>query len=318
MITGATGLVGNSLLKSMNENDGEITALYHRKKPTGPFASNIQWVQADLLDMVVLDELMKSAQQVHHCAALVSYDPKDKAALYQTNVEGTKNIVNAALNGGIEKMIYVSSVSTLGRIRDGAMVTEKMQWSKETSNSEYGRTKYLAEMEVWRGIGEGLNACIVNPSIILGEGDWHTGSTAIFKKAYDEFPWYPPGATGVVDVMDVVKAMRLLMSGNIRGEKFIISGENVYYKDLFTQIATAFQKKPPYKKVTPLIGALVWRWEKIKSTFSKSKPLLTKETVHTAMTSVFYDNRNFLERFPQFSYTALSATIQRICDFLKK
>lgn len=318
LITGATGLVGSCLLKHVMEQDGMIIALYHHKKPVGEFPAHVQWQQADILDITTLEELFADTQQVYHCAAKVSFDPKDKHALYQTNVEGTKNVINAALNSSIEKLVYVSSVAALGRIREGILVHEKMQWSKETSNSVYGHAKYLAEMEVWRGIGEGLNACIVNPSIILGESDWTSGSTAIFKKAYEEFPWYSIGTTGVVDVRDLVRAMHLLMQSTVSGERFIISAENISYKDLLTYIATAFQKQPPTKKVTPFMAALIWRLEKIKAMLTHSKPLLTKETVHTAMTSIYYDNGKFLRQFPAFAYTPLPVTIQRICDYLRK
>ncbi len=316
LITGATGLVGNHLLHSLMQKNIPVKALFHHAKPVQTETKNVEWVQADILDISSLENAMQDVQQVYHCAALVSYDPKDKTALFKTNVEGTANVVNAAINSSIEKIVYVSSVSALGRLREKEQVNESMEWTQETSNSEYGRTKYLAEMEVWRGIGEGLNAAIVNPSIILGAGNWDTGSTAIFKKAYEEFPWYTPGITGVVDVLDLVDVMQLLMNSEISEERFIISAENILYKDLFTQIAAAFHKRPPYKKVTPFIASLVWRMELIKSRLSNKKPLLTSETAHTAMAKVFFDNSKFLKFFPAFQYRRMPSTIQRICDTL--
>lgn len=213
LITGATGLVGGHLLQSFVQKNIPVRAIYHHTKPQLE-SENIEWVQADILDILSVEEVLDGMQQVYHCAALVSYDPKDKYALYKSNVEGTANIVNAAINSTVEKLVHVSSVSSLGRLRENELVNETMEWTKETSNSEYGRTKYLAEMEVWRGIGEGLNAAIVNPSLILGAGNWSAGSTAIFKKAYSEFPWYTAGATGVVDVLDLVDAMQLIMNSS--------------------------------------------------------------------------------------------------------
>ena len=158
-------------------------------------------------------------------------------------------------------MVHVSSVSALGRIREGEYITENMQWTEETSNSKYGQSKYMGELEVWRGIAEGLNAVIVNPSLILGAGDWNESSTEIFQSVYKEFPWYADGASGFVDVRDVARAMILLMGSEITAERFILSGENSSYRDLFNKIADAFNKKRPSKKVTPLLAAIVWRWE---------------------------------------------------------
>ena len=273
-------------------------------------------MQADILDITSLEQALDGIHQVYHCAALVSYDPKDKYALFKCNVEGTANVVNAAINSSVEKLVHVSSVSALGRLREKEQVNETMEWTKETSNSEYGHTKYLAEMEVWRGIGEGLNAAIVNPSLILGAGNWDAGSTAVFKKAYAEFPWFTPGATGVVDVLDLVDAMQLIMNSTVSEERFIISAENIFYKDLFTQIAAAFHKRPPHKKVTPFITSLVWRIEMFKSRLSHEKPLLTRETAHTAMAKVYFDNSKFLKFFPAFQYRHVPSSIQRICDSL--
>jgi nucleoside-diphosphate-sugar epimerase len=193
-----------------------------------------------------------------------------------------------------------------------------MHWSKETSNSEYGKTKYLAEMEVWRGDAEGLPCVIVNPTVILGESDWTKGSTGIFKTIHDEFAWYTDGISGFVDVKDVVKAMIMLMESDISGERFILNAENLPYKTLFDYIATGFGKRPPYKKVTPFIANLVWRYEALKGKLTGIDPLLTKETANTAQAKVQFDNAKLLRRFTYFEYTSMSQTVQRICTYLKQ
>ena len=115
---------------------------------------------------------MQGITQVYHCAAIVSFDPKDKDHLLKINIEGTANVVNACIDAGVKKLVHVSSVAALGRIRKGETVTEKMNWTEETSNSIYGKSKYLGELEVWRGIGEGLQAVIVNPTVIFGGDNW--------------------------------------------------------------------------------------------------------------------------------------------------
>lgn len=204
-LTGATGLLGSHLLKELVHQNKKIKALYRSEIPNG--FDSVEWIKGNIFDVVLLDEIFENVQQVYHCAGIVSFNPKQKNDLFKTNVEGTANIVNACLNNNVEKLLHVSSVSAIGRMRQNTLINEDMQWSEETNNSVYGESKYLAEMEVWRGIAEGLNAVIINPSIILGASDWNKGSTEMFKTIYNEFPYYSDGVTGFVDVNDVVKIM---------------------------------------------------------------------------------------------------------------
>jgi nucleoside-diphosphate-sugar epimerase len=255
---------------------------------------------------------MEGATHVYHSAAIVSFSPSKAAMMIKANQEGTANVVNICLDQKIEKLVFVSSVAALGRIREDAPIDETMHWTPETSNSIYGKSKYLAEMEVWRGMAEGLNIAIVNPVIIFGAGDWNKGSSEIFKSSYNQFPWYTNGISGFVDVLDVIDAMQLLMDSPIVGERYIISAENLSYQTVFTKIANAFSKKPPTRKVTPLLAAIVWRLEAIKSLFTGKTPLLTKETAATAQAKVYFNNEKFLKAFPSFQYRSMDSTIQRV------
>jgi dihydroflavonol-4-reductase len=316
LVTGGTGLVGSHLVNELSK-DHKIIATYNSTKPTNN-NSNISWLKLNILDVTEVYKALESITHVYHCAATVSFNPKEKELLFKNNIEGTANIVNACLQHNVKRLVHVSSVAALGRIRKNTAIDETMNWTKETSNSVYGQTKYLAEMEVWRGVAEGLEAVCVNPTIILGNSNWNNGSTAIFKNAYNEFPWYTNGVSGFVDVLDVVQAMILLMNSNINGERYILCGYNLPYKQVFTSIAKAFGKKPPYKQVTPFIAAIVWRIEAIKSFFTKKNPLLTKETAHTAQAIVHFKNNKLIDKFPNFTYTPFENTITRICSELKK
>jgi len=320
-ITGASGLLGSSLIETLFENHTgpaplQIRALYRKQIPAIQFADKIEWIEGDVLDVVVLEEAMKGVEQVYHCAAIVSFDPKQKQRMHATNVEGTANVVNACIDAGIKKLLFVSSVAALGRIRENGPINESMNWSEATSNSEYGKTKYLAEMEVWRGIGEGLDAVIVNPVIILGNGDWNGGSSGIFKSVYNRFPWYTNGVSGFVDVKDVSRSMLELMKSSITAQRFIISGHNAPYQTIFNLIADAFKVPRPYKRVTPVLAAIVWRLEAVKALFTGKSPLLTKETTLTAQAIVNFDNSKLLKSLPDFSYTPLEQTINRVAQEL--
>ena len=317
LVTGGSGLVGSELISQLIADGKTVKATYN-KTPLSFVHKNLIPVKCDILDIFVLEDVMKDVTHLYHCAAVVSFNKKNKSDLIRINIEGTANVVNAAIDAGVQKMVHVSSVAALGRIRENETGTEKMEWTEESSNSVYGKTKYFGEMEVWRGIGEGLNALIVNPSMILGGGNWDSGSSAIFKSAYNQFPWYTNGVTGVVDVKDVAKAMILLMNSEITKERFILNAENLSYREIFTKIANGFNKKPPFKKVTPLIAAFVWRMEAIKSMLTTKEPLVTKETARTALAKVYFDNSKILNALPGFTFTPINETIKSTCATFKK
>ena len=318
LVTGGAGLLGKELITQLLQAGKQVRAIYNNTKVTDLQSDNLQQVQCNILDVIGLEEAMQDIEQVYHCAALVSFNPKLKQEMYKVNIEGTANVVNAALDAGVKKMLYVSSVAALGRIREHEPINETMNWTEATSNSAYGQSKYLAEMQVWRGIGEGLDAVIVNPVIVLGAGDWNNGSSQIFKNVYKEFPWYTNGSSGFVDVRDVVKAMIGLMNSNVTAERFIISAENRKYADVFNLIAKAFGKKPPYKKVTPVMAKIVWRLEALKSFFTGKAPLVTKETTATALAKVTFDNTKLKNFLPGFEYRKIENTIMDTCAALQQ
>mgnify|MGYP001040057353 CR=1 FL=1 len=316
-VTGGTGLLGSYLLRELVARGQKVSALYRKEVPQASYSNQVQWIQGDIHDIVLLEEIMRQVKQVYHCAATVSFNPKKKYELLKVNAEGTANIVNAALKADIQKMVHVSSVSVMGRKRDGMQVTEETKWEEESNNSNYGRSKYFAELEVWRGISEGLNAVIVNPTFILGAGNWETGSSGIFKKAWKQFPWYTEGISGFVDAADVAKAMIMLMESDITNERFIVSAENWPFKKVFTEMAIAFGKNPPHKKAAPYIAGLLWRIEKIRSLFTGSEPLLTKAAADTARRKVYFDSSKLLGALPHFTYKPLQQTIEEYCNAYK-
>lgn len=317
-ITGASGLLGSYLIRDLLKKQVHIIALYRKEKCnllTNEEVGKVEWVQGDILDVDVLLQAMEGCSQVYHCAGLVSFNPSRANDLMKVNVEGTANMVNVALELGIEKFLHVSSVAAIGRKRNNQTVHEGLKWDDEANPSVYGKSKYLGEMEVWRGVGEGLHAVIVNPVIILGKGDWNDGSCATFKNAYNEFPWYTEGISGFVDAADVSKAMIGLMESEVEGERFIISGENLTYRVVFNMMADGFNKKQPRLKVSPLLAELVWRMVKIKSAITGEEPLLTKETAETAQQKVYFDHSKLLNALPGFQFTTLKQTIQDACQY---
>ena len=234
--------------------------------------------------------------------------------MYQVNVEGTANVVNMALEQNVKRLIHISSVAALGRTAGGGHVNEEKKWEESNINTHYAKSKYKSELEVWRGVSEGLPAVILNPSTILGYGDWHHGSSAIFKSIYDEFRWYSPGINGFVDVEDVARVTRLVLESDINEERLIVNGDSWPFKKLMDHIADCFGKKRPNKKTTPFLMALAWRVEQLKSFFSDQTPLLTRESARVAQSKTFFASDKLLMMLPGFSYTPLEETIRKACE----
>ncbi len=315
LVTGASGLVGTHLIQQLSGAEVPIRALYHTQIPLlfrETKVHNIEWKQVDILDFSQLEQAFEGITQVYHCAAMVSYDPREKEQMMQINVEGTANVVNISLAMGIQKLLYVSSIATLGKETNKAWITEKADWVEGNENSNYAISKYQAEMEVWRGIAEGLPAIIIHPSIILGEGNWEKSSSHLFKIVYDEFSFYTQGSTAWVDVQDVVKAMIVLMHSDIQAENFIVSGGNHTYLEVFTWMANAMQKKPPFRKANHWMTECVWRLSYLKSILTGSKASITKETARAAQQFHYFDNSKLLKALPGFSYTPIEETIIRV------
>lgn len=273
----------------------------------------VEWVEGDILDISSLEESMEGIDAVIHAAARVSFQPGNRKELYKTNIEGTANVVNASIAGGVGRFIHISSVAALGETVAGELTGERRQWEENIFTTHYAVSKYQAEMEAWRGMGEGLNVSIVNPSTILGYGDWNNGSCAIFKSLYQEFPWYTEGMNGFVDVRDVARAVFCLLESDTTGERFILSSDNWTYRRLFDCIADGLGKRRPPRKVTRFLAALAWRFEKIKSLFTGKEPVLTRESAKIALKKSSFDNRKFLARFPDFHFTTLDQTILAAC-----
>jgi dihydroflavonol-4-reductase len=318
LVTGGTGFLGSYIIKELVERNYPVRAI-RRSTSKLPFYipakifEQIEWVEGDILDPVSLDEAMEDVDTVIHSAAIISFNPADKKKMYHVNVQGTANVVNTAIEKNVSRLVHISSVAALGRSKTGGRVNEERGWLNSNLNTHYAISKYKAEMEVWRGIGEGLNAVIINPSTVLGFGDWDTSSCRIFKTIYHEFPWYSTGINGFVDIEDVARTTVLLMQSDIKEQRFIANGDNWTFQQLFNTIADGFGKKHPRRKATPFLGNLAWRIEKFKTLFSGETPLLTRESARVANSNTFFENDKLLKAFPQFSFTPLQESIQKTC-----
>ena len=318
MITGGTGFLGAYIIQELVEKGYAVRATRRSHKlpffiPAAVF-EKVEWVDGDILDIPSLQDAMDGVDQVIHAAAKVSFHKGDKTDLFRINIDGTTNVVNVALEKNISRLVHISSVAAIGRTKTGETVSEENKWQQSKLHTAYAISKHQAEMEVWRGMGEGLNVVVVNPSTILGYGDWNTSSCAIFKSVYNEFPWYTTGINGFVSVEDVARATVLLMESDYTGKRFIVNAENISFQQLFNTIADGFGKKRPHKEATPFLGKMAWRMEHLKSTFTGKKPLLTRHSARVAQSKTYFDNRTILQHLPGFSFTPLAQTIEKACQ----
>lgn len=317
LVTGGTGFLGAYIIKNLVEKGCAVRAI--RRSSSLPFFidngvwQEVEWAEGDVLDVVSLGEAMQGVDAVIHSAAVVSFTKENRREMYAVNVDGSANVVNVALEAGVRRLLHVSSVAALGRTAEASVVTEEKKWEESKNNTHYAVTKHRAEMQVWRGFAEGLQGAIINPATILGYGDWHRSSCAIFRNAYESFPWYTKGINGFVGVEDVAEAAVQLLLSDVNERRFIVNAENRSFQSLFTAMAEAFGKKAPHRYANRTMSEVAWRMEGLKALFTGSKPLLTKETAKVSHSQTSFDNSALLKALPAFSFTPLDTVIKKAC-----
>lgn len=323
LVTGATGLVGSHLLLDLALKGEKLRALKRADSDLFPvvnlFSSHaglletIEWVDGDVLDVFSLEKAFKEIKKVYHCAAFVSFLPQETERMLKTNIDGTANVVNLCLENKIEKLCHVSSVAAINRINEDEIIDENTQWKISNQNSNYAISKYGAEREVWRGIAEGLNAVVVNPTIIIGPGNWKTGSTVMFPQVWKGLKFYTDGTMGFVDVRDVTKAMICLMDSTISNERFIINSENLQFRKVFDWIAEGLKKPKPSVYANPFLRGAAWRTEAVKNYLFKTHPLITKETALSAGKKVQFSNEK-IKRTIGIDFMPVKKSVKDTCE----
>ena len=318
LVTGATGFLGAELVRQLAGQGEAVRALKRESSIIPDFIRGIpllEWFEADINDFSALEDAFEGVHRVYHCAALVSFDPGDKKKLLRINIEGTSNVVNlCALNN--VRLLHVSSVAALGNAKKGDLITEKDFWEYDAHVHSYAISKYEGEMEVWRGIAEGVDAVIVNPSVIIGANAGITGSGAIFKLVKDGLRYYTKGATGIVDVADVAKSMIALMNSKETGERFTISAENYHYKEFFREIAEGFGVKAPSKEARPWMLGIAWRAASLAALFTGKPPALTSDAAKSSLNESLYSNEK-IKRTIGIQFKPLKQSIEEVCQGLK-
>jgi dihydroflavonol-4-reductase len=319
LVTGGTGLVGAHLLLRLIKQGKSVRAIYRNEASLAKakqifnyyqqssIFEQIEWFKANILDIKDIEEAIFGCKTVFHCAAMISFHPKDAKQMYEINVRGTKNLVDVCLeNKEVNSFVHVSSTAAVGR-NAYDITTEEHIWDKNDA-SNYSISKKQAEIEVWRGAEEGLNVIIVNPCIIIGPGNWDEGSSKLFQKIHRGLSYFTPGANAFVDVNDVVECMIELEEKKIYNERFLLIGENLSYKNFFDLLAQNLNVRAPQKLAKKWQAIAMSYFESLRTFLTGSYPIITKETVKSSYQKTTYSNDKIIKKIG-FKFTPISQSI---------
>jgi dihydroflavonol-4-reductase len=315
LVTGANGLIGSFIIRQLLDEGLPVQALVRKNSDLSllnDLLPHLTLVEGDIMDAPLLQKIFKNVDTVVHAAAIVSFVPREEDKMLQVNVNGTANVVDACLQAGVKKLCHISSVAALGRKKGVTEVDETAKWETSEHNSAYARTKYLAELEVWRGVAEGLQAVVLNPSVVLGPGDWNKSSVKLFKYIWNENLFYTGGSINWVDVRDVARAVSLVIQQPVAGERFVVNAGTLPYKDFFGKIANTWGRRIPPIQITPALAAIAWRVEKVKSLLTGKAPLVTRETASVSQKNYIFKNTK-IKKDLGFNFTPIDVTIEWTC-----
>lgn len=298
LITGATGLLGSYLAKLLLQKGEKVRAIRRKTSDLsllGKHAGEIEWIEADVLDVLSLEEAMQGVQQVYHCAAVISFIPSEREYMLKVNIEGTANVMNAAMHCGIKRVMHVSSEAAFGYAPEGKIIDETYADPNIKKRPYYYVSKHYGEREAWRAYAEGLDVIIVCPSTLIGGGWWSHQPNSLFREVYNGLSFYTQSVNGFIDVRDAADCMVRLMESNISGEKFLLTAENLSLRDFIWMIADELKVRRPYIAVGKWLMNFAWRYEVIKAWLTRQNPILTKESAEVTEINFRYSNKKITE-----------------------
>lgn len=313
LVTGATGFIGAVLTRQLVSRGCDVR-IFRRENSSldllGRVADEVEHAVGDVAFARSLYDAMEGVDRVYHVAAKVSFSERDREALHRVNVDGTANVVNAALKSGIDRLVHTSSIAALGRPQSiDTTIDETTAWDDAPHRTAYACSKRQAELEVHRGIAEGLDAVIVNPSLVFGVGNAGTNTRRIVDAVRSGWAIaVPRGGTNVVDVRDVAAGHRKAMQHGKSGRRYLLGGENRSWEAIATLLARAFNVAPPRYTLPEVVlqtgsmlaGSVAW--------LTRTQPFLTRATARTASRTYRYDNDRACEElgctFRSFEDTA--------------
>ena len=318
LLTGATGIVGHFIAQQLLSEGHPVRALKRSQSNTERLGQHqgLEWVEGDVEDIPSLQKAFAGVEYVVHCAAIVSFHQEDKKRMMEVNVEGTANMINLAIENKVRKFVHISSVAALGRKEGSPVIDEKTKWEESKNNTNYAESKYLGELEVWRGQEEGLATVILNPSIVLGPGDWHSSSMHVFKYVNQERIFYPVGEMNFVDVRDVANIACKMLFNDKSGERFILNAGMASYKKVFGYISEHLNKPRPRYRVSYALLTFAYVFDMLRSFMTRQKSIITKESLRLSKMSFMFSNDK-ITRDMQYTFRTLEESVAWTCQELK-
>lgn len=326
-VTGATGMVGGHLLwhlllqnnnvvafKRRNSNLAALEKIFsfYTKNPAEKMQL-IQWRNVDITDTSSIEAGLEGIKSIYHCAAVVSLSSNSEDII-QTNVEGTRNIAEAAIKLEIERFCFVSSIAACGNAAFGELIDENTPLSSLETRSTYSRSKYLSEQVIKGAISKGLNAVIVNPGVILGFSGTSSGSSELFARVRKGLPFYTTGGSGYIDVRDVVKIMIALTNQHISGENYILIAENCSNQQILNAIADGYQKKRPFIKIGYRLMYILGLTNEWLGKITGKQPTISRSLAKSATSRSWYSNKKITDLL-QYKFCPIYDCIQDICKY---
>ena len=326
LVTGSTGLLGSHVVVELLHKGYEVRAMFREEarkqvvyrlldfyypNEKESLLGKLHWFKGDVLDLTDVEDSLRGISKVVHCAALVSFHRRDFHHLFKVNRRGTANMVNFALDSGVNQFVHVSSTAAIGsdsQFADG-LKRESNLWNPSDEVSGYSLSKFSAEKEVWRAKEEGLNVSVVNPSVMFGPGSWEESSLRIFRTLSKGLTYYTKGSNAFVDVRDVTKLILKLIETGKTGERYLVTGTNMKFKELFDRICKQLNVRAPYKLAGPFLTGLAWRLSGMLGRIQGKRPTITKESARSSQNDSKFSNEKLLKDFPDFQFTPLEETI---------
>lgn len=330
-VTGGTGLIGSHLVAELLKRGCRIRLLVRDMRRVGQlhktlsrmeadsYFGRIEFYETELNNPHTLAAALTDMEVVFHCAALVTFDPEKDEKVVAVNTEITMHVVNACLRCGVGLLVHVSSIATLGSCRPGQRaIDETCILSNPVGRSPYSVSKIYAENVVQRGMVEGLRAVIVNPSVVIGEGDMNSSSSRLVAYAMHRRVFYTKGVKGYVDVRDVARAaVRLAETPQAVGKRFIVSAENLSFGALFSMAARVSGHWPPLIPLGRRVLTGFYKVEKLLNKWFDRRPILSEALIANACDMSYYDNSR-MKNLLNFTYTPIRETLERVIRYYKR
>jgi nucleoside-diphosphate-sugar epimerase len=310
LVTGGTGFLGSHVIKHLISLGYKNIHSISRALPDEAVPS-VNYHICNILDLPELEEYVNQADYIIHTAGIISYQKKDYKKMFDVNEKGTENLLNLSLLAKVKKFVHVSSTAAFGNSGKQEIIDESYIWNNKNHFTQYGLSKHLAEMQVWRAQAEGLSTIILSPSMMLGAGDWKRGTASIFNTIYKGLNYYPSGINGLVSVKDVADLACKYMANDIDSNLYIVNAENLSYKDLFRKIATAFDKKIPARPIQGISKYLALVIDFWKSFSLNRDRHLSLENLRNTELIKTYDNQKLLKDL-SYTYTGIDETVQGV------